>query len=87
LESAYYSSEINTDFYLTINKNISDDFTFNAILGHNFNQRDAGAQSSEVIGLDIPKFYNLANSSATPLVSGTISSRRLVGVYGSLDFG
>ncbi|MDD4970053.1 MAG: SusC/RagA family TonB-linked outer membrane protein [Paludibacter sp.] len=86
-EGAYLSSEINTDFYLTLNKNISDDLTFSAIIGHNFNQRDAASQESQVIGLDIPKFYNLANSSATPAVSGTVSHRRLVGVYGSMDFG
>jgi len=86
-ENAYYTSEFNTDFYLTINKTFGDDVTFNAILGHNFNERDAQSQGSTVIGLDIPKYYNLANSSATPAVYGTISQRRLVGVYGSLDFG
>lgn len=86
-ENAYYSSELNTDFFLTANKNFGEDISFNAILGHNFNQRDAISQGSEVIGLDIPNFYNLSNSSATPSVYGTISQRRLVGVYGSVDLG
>jgi TonB-linked SusC/RagA family outer membrane protein len=86
-EDSYYNSEINTDFYLTINKDFSKDFTFSGIVGHNFNQRDTRNQGTEVIGLDIPKFYNLSNSSATPNVYGASSSRRLVGVYGSLDFG
>jgi outer membrane receptor protein involved in Fe transport len=78
---------LNTDFLLSANKNFGDDISVNAILGHNMNMRDTRNMSAEVIGLDIPNFYNLANSSATPAVSGTISSRRLVGVYGSLDFG
>jgi TonB-linked SusC/RagA family outer membrane protein len=86
-EYSYYSSELNTDFLLSANKNFGDDISVNAILGHNMNMRDTRNMSAEVIGLDIPNFYNLANSSATPAVSGTISSRRLVGVYGSLDFG
>jgi len=86
-EFSYFSSELNSDFFLTANKNISDKITFNAILGHNFNQRDTRMQSAEVIGLNIPKFYNLANSSSTPAVTEEISLRRLVGVYGSADFG
>ena len=86
-ENSYYTSELNTDFYLTINKDFSDDFNFNAILGHNFNQRDSRSQGAEVLGLDIPFFYNLSNSSATPAVFETSTHRRLVGVYGSVDFG
>ncbi|HEY5591382.1 MAG TPA: SusC/RagA family TonB-linked outer membrane protein [Paludibacter sp.] len=86
-ENSYYSSELNTDFFLTVNKDFSDDFTFSAILGHNFNQRNSQSQGSDVIGLDIPKYYNLANSSATPAIYGTVSERRLVGVYGSIDLG
>ena len=86
-EAAYYSSEFDTNFQLAINKNISEDFTFNAVLGHNFNQRDASTQRAEVIGLSIPYFYNLSNSSSTPAVVGTLSKRRSVGAYGSADFG
>lgn len=86
-ENSYFSSELNTDFFLTANTNLADDLTFNAIVGHNFNQRDSRSQGAEVIGLGIPKFYNLSNSSATPSVFATISQRRLVGVYGSVDLG
>ena len=86
-EDAYYTSELNTDFFLTINKNFGRDFTFSAILGHNFNQRDSRSQGAEVIGLDIPDYYNLANSSASPTIYETISKRRLVGAYGSIDLG
>ena len=86
-EYSYFSSELNTDLYLTANTNLGEDLTFNAIVGHNFNQRDARSQGAEVIGLGIPKFYDLSNSSATPSVFGNISQRRLVGVYGSVDFG
>jgi TonB-linked SusC/RagA family outer membrane protein len=86
-EDSYYTSELNTDFMLVINKDISNDLTFSAVLGHNFNQRDARSQGSSVIGLSTPKFYNLSNSAATPSVYETLSKRRLVGAYGSVDLG
>src|SRR5690606_271530 len=84
-ESSYYSSEFNTDFLLNINPRLGRDLSLNAIVGHNFNQRDSRTQTAEVIGLDIPGFYNLSNSSATPATSAIISKRRLVGLYGSAN--
>jgi TonB-linked SusC/RagA family outer membrane protein len=86
-EASYYSSELNTDFKLMINKKFGSDLTFDAILGHAFNQRDSRSEGASVIGLDIPYFYNLSNSSATPSVFADISKRRLIGVYGSIDLG
>ena len=84
-EASYYTSEINTDFILSFNKQVTDKFDVSAVLGHNFNQRDARDQAAEVIGLDIPYFYNLSNSSSTPTVSESISKRRLIGAYGTID--
>jgi TonB-linked SusC/RagA family outer membrane protein len=84
-ESSYFNQEINTDFLLTFNKSFGDRFKINAIAGHNFNQRQVRNQSAQVIGLDIPKFYQLSNSSATPTVTEFSSLRRLVGLYGSVD--
>jgi TonB-linked SusC/RagA family outer membrane protein len=84
IESSYFNQEINTDFFLTMNKDLGD-FKINAIAGHNFNQRQVRNQSAQVTGLDIPKFYHLSNSSATPVVDELSSKRRLIGVYGSVD--
>ncbi|NJK96205.1 MAG: TonB-dependent receptor [Bacteroidales bacterium] len=84
-ESSYYNAEINTDFIINVNKTFFDKLEFNAILGHNFNQRESRDQSAQVIGLDIPNFYNLSNSSSTPTVTEETSKRRLVGAYGSVD--
>jgi len=85
-EGAWRTSEINTDFMLNISKRF-DDLTVDAVLGHNFNQREARAQSTDVIGLDIPFFYNLANSSSTPSILEQVSKRRLIGAYASVDLG
>lgn len=84
-ESSYYNSEINTDFMININKTFFDKLELTAVLGHNFNQRESRDQWAQVIGLDIPNFYNLSNSSSTPTVNEETTKRRLVGAYGSLD--
>jgi TonB-linked SusC/RagA family outer membrane protein len=85
IESSYFNQEINTDFILTINKEIGEKFKINAIIGHNFNQRQVRNQSAQVTGLNIPEFYQLSNSSATPTVDEFSTKRRLVGAYGSVD--
>ncbi|HEX3010057.1 MAG TPA: SusC/RagA family TonB-linked outer membrane protein, partial [Bacteroidales bacterium] len=84
-EAAYHNSEINTDFIININKSFFEKLELTALIGHNYNQRESRDQTSQVIGLDIPKFYNLSNSASTPTVTEVESERRLVGVYGSLD--
>ena len=37
--------------------------------------------------LTIPDFYQLSNSSETPVADGSYGQRRLVGVFGSVDMG
>jgi TonB-linked SusC/RagA family outer membrane protein len=85
LEAGWRTSELNTDFLLDIHKKFDFDLSLNAILGHNFNQREARAQSTLVQGLDIPFYYNLSNSSSTPTISASISQRRLVGAFATVD--
>lgn len=84
-ESAYANSEFNADFMLLANKKINDDLKVNGTLGYSFNQRQARGMSTTVIGLDIPLYYNLANSSATPLVSASTSDRIISGVFASAE--
>lgn len=86
-EYSFFSSELNEDFMLNISNNFTKDLTFNAVLGQNFNQRDGRTFGAEVIGLSIPGLYSLSNSASTPTSAESITKRRLVGVYGSLDFG
>jgi TonB-linked SusC/RagA family outer membrane protein len=83
-----YSSmlrEYNIDAMLLFNKDINEKFHVNATLGYNINDRKSRNLSAGVASLDIPDFYNLSNSSATPSVSGTMSQRRLLGVYGTFE--
>ncbi len=75
-------------FYLilNVNRNINEDIEFNGLFGWNVNQRNSKTLFAQVIGLDIPYFYHLSNSSATPSISETTMKRRLYGLYMSADF-
>lgn len=84
-DADYYQSQINSDLYLNFNRQFGADWNVNAILGHNVNQRIIQENSMQVLGLDIPYFYDVANSSATPSVNQAYSKRRLIGVFGNVD--
>ncbi|NVN93731.1 MAG: SusC/RagA family TonB-linked outer membrane protein [Bacteroidetes bacterium] len=85
-EQTYYNREFNSDLILNVNHSINQDIEFSGLLGWNVNQRNTKTLSTEVIGLNIPYFYNLSNSSATPSVAEATMMRRLYGIYLSADF-
>lgn len=85
-QSTFFNREFNSDFILNFNKDFSKDFIFTGLAGWNVNQRNTEDNSIGVVGLDIPFFYNVSNSSSTPSVSNYISNRRLYGVYGQAEF-
>lgn len=64
-----------------------DDFTFNALVGFNANERNVSSVGASVTGLDIPGFYDLSNSSSTPVASEYYSKRRIVGLLGTAEVG
>ncbi|WP_353331647.1 SusC/RagA family TonB-linked outer membrane protein [Bacteroides sedimenti] len=76
--------EINQDFLLTFNKQITD-FTIDALAGLNLNERKYSKLSASAVGLDIPTWYHLSNSANTPSVEQYSDRRRLNGVFGQLD--
>lgn len=86
-EYAYKASQFNTDVVLKANTKFGEDFSFDALIGHNFNERRNRSLGAEVTGLDIPNFYSLSNSFSTPNVFASNTHRRLVGVYSQVDLG
>jgi TonB-linked SusC/RagA family outer membrane protein len=85
-EQTYFNREFNSDLILTFNRSLNPDIEFNGLLGWNVNQRNSKTLQAEVIGLNIPYFYNLSNSSSTSSVLETEMMRRLYGVYMSAAF-
>ncbi len=80
------NNEKNHDFLLAYNGSKSD-FQFNAIAGANINERAKSTLSVDVTDLDIDGWYNIANSSSTPVYSEYSSLRRMVGVFGQFEVG
>ncbi len=80
-----YNSEFNVDAYLSFNPEINKSWSASGVIGYNLNMRKAQSTSVSVTGLDLPNFYELTNSSATPEVGVGFSERRLVGAYVQAD--
>ncbi len=76
--------QLNTDLILMYNNNFGD-FSINALVGHNFNQRAYRSQYQGATGISIPNFYHISNTYGTPVVNQYSSLRRLIGVYGNLE--
>ena len=85
-ETSYFAGDINSDLILTYS-NTFNDFSLTAFVGNNIYQQETKRLDVSVIGLDIPYFYDLSNSSATPTVIRDDAKLRLLGVYGSVDLG
>lgn len=79
-------NQLNTDLILSINKDINDDFDFNAILGHNTNQNFSRADYITANDLIADGIYVPQNAKATTITSAS-SKKRLVGVYANFSLG
>jgi len=79
--------QMNHDLFANYNARFLEDFSVNAIVGLNANERTYNWLSGSITSIDIPEYYNLINS-LTPSVSEQHSEqRRLVGTYANVDFG
>jgi len=85
-ESTQSIRQFNTDVLLTYSQKFGD-FSLDLLAGHNLNERSSNSLYAAVSNLTIPDFYQLSNSSETPVADGSYGQRRLVGVYGSADIG
>jgi len=79
------STDINSDFLLIFNKEVSSDLSISAILGHNFYQYNYYRNNSQGTDLSIPGMENMSNAST---VTSTEAWRRkkINGVYGDIKF-
>ncbi|GHT73857.1 SusC/RagA family TonB-linked outer membrane protein [Bacteroidia bacterium] len=84
-EKRDYRREFNADAFLTFAPTVGD-FSLNGLVGYNLNARYRNDFKVQVDGLDLPDFYHLKNSPATPVPTQRTEQRRLVGAYAQLDF-
>lgn len=86
-EQSNYLNETNADLILNFKTKITSDIKFDGLLGGNFNQREARDLETSILGLTIPKFYNLSNSAEPPKAKTLNTKRRLMGGYAQANFG
>lgn len=88
-ENTINLSEIVHDLMITAQKDFSDDFTASLMVGNNIRQRTLTQldASTNVAGLVVPGWYNLANSSGPVESENYYSQRRLIGLYAELNLG
>lgn len=77
----------NHDFFLNFNHNFKSKISLDGFLGFNINESRSDNFSASVVGLTIPDFYNISNSSTRPEVAQSISKRRKLGAYGLATVG
>lgn len=77
--------EINQDFILAFDKDLTSDFRLNALVGFNGNERRYASDKSSITNLTIPTWYNITNSAGIPTVSQQSWKRRLYGVYAHVE--
>ena len=79
--------QLNHDFMVSYNKSFDFGFSLNAIVGLNLNERKYNWLSGSITSIDVPGFYNLANSKQPSVSSQYSETRRLVGAYANVDLG
>jgi len=78
--------EIDVDFLVSINKDLTDDFNIKGNVGHNVNVRRREIFSNQSLNLVDPNLFTFANANSnTP--TNNLNTQRLVGIYGDITFG
>ena len=77
--------EINQDLLVMFDKDLTDSWHINALVGFNGNERKYSYQSAEVTNLTIPTWYNLTNTADKPTIDSYQRTQRLMGVLGQAE--
>lgn len=82
---SHYVREVNSDFFVNFNKDVSV-INVSGFIGGNYNERESRYHESRVIDLTIPNFYFITNSANDPVTTYLTSERRLMGLFGQANF-
>jgi len=77
------SKNFNSDLMMTIDKNFAKDFNIHFILGQNMTQQYFSSLNSQALGLVVPDYYELNNTTSIASQEQTLN-RRGAGIYGDL---
>jgi TonB-linked SusC/RagA family outer membrane protein len=77
------SKNFNSDLFMTIDKNFAKDFNAHFILGQNMTEQYFTSLNSQALGLVIPQYYDLNNTTSIASQEST-TDRRGAAIYGDL---
>ncbi|ELR71435.1 TonB-dependent receptor [Fulvivirga imtechensis AK7] len=77
------SKDINSDFLVTFNKDLSERISLNATVGHNYYNKDIHINRIDGQGLASPGFFNIASATAVNVSEG-VTRRELYGLFGTI---
>ncbi|MCP4437449.1 MAG: SusC/RagA family TonB-linked outer membrane protein [Aureispira sp.] len=87
-ESVRNVHENNFDFMFNYNDQFGDDFSLNAFVGTNYMMRSYHRNVEETVGgINVPGFYNVANSTNSPKVDDYLEQKAIYSVFGSASLG
>lgn len=85
-EANLTSTEFDHSLLLNSYVDLTESLSLSALGGLNVNERYFRSLTTQVVGLDIPEFYDITNSSSAPIIGKTSTLRRLVGIYAQAEF-
>ncbi len=79
-------TQLNTDAFLNISPNLGGNFSFNGIIGYNFNQLTTERLRNLASDLQVDNVFTFGNANANSLTRRFIR-RRLIGAFGDITLG
>jgi TonB-linked SusC/RagA family outer membrane protein len=81
---SHYVREVNSDFFVNFNKDVSV-INVSGFIGGNYNERESRYHESRVRDLTIPNFYFITNSANDPVTTYVTAQRRIMGAFGQAN--
>ncbi|CAL67804.1 SusC/RagA family TonB-linked outer membrane protein [Christiangramia forsetii] len=86
-DSNIFSEDINTQLLVLFNKNISENITFNSILGYDGFRTESLLRDVLGNGLTIPGFFNVSNTASQATSESLLNRRNLDAFLSEVKFG
>ncbi len=87
VEDHYKGQELQSTLVIAFNPKIGGDFTLDAKLGQDYNQRTSRRQTNTGLDFVVPKIYNLVNTATQSFGNDNVFKRRIVGFFADATFG
>ncbi|WKN41755.1 SusC/RagA family TonB-linked outer membrane protein [Tunicatimonas pelagia] len=83
-----YRQEIESNFIITVERDLSESLYFKGLIGHNINQRKEDRQQNQGVDIIAPGIFDLDNTvNVTATGQGNFEQRRLMGIYSDITLG